>query len=118
MALHVGQLSSRADMAWCFHAVTVNPAAIMGLEGHGLDIGRAANMALLRARDPIEAIRLRPPRLAVIRAGRVIARSPRQVCTFCAPERPGRIEPADYAPAGGSEARTGIQAGPAAGGGG
>ncbi len=35
MGLHVGQLSSRADMKWCFDAVTVNSAAIMGLTASG-----------------------------------------------------------------------------------
>jgi len=47
MGLHVGQLSSRADMKWCFDAVTVNSAQIMGLEGYGLDPGCTANMVLL-----------------------------------------------------------------------
>ena len=35
MGLHVGQLSSRADMAWCFDAVTYHPAKIMGLKPMG-----------------------------------------------------------------------------------
>ena len=100
MALHVGQLSSREDMRWCFDAVTVNSAAIMGLDGYGLKRGCAANMVLLQARDPIEAIRLRPPRLAVVRAGKVIARTNRQICELATPGRPGRVDPADHAPEG------------------
>lgn len=75
MGLHVGQLASRSDMAWCFDAVTVNSARIMGLEGYGLTKGCAANFVLLQATDPIEAIRLRAHRMAVVRAGRVISRS-------------------------------------------
>ncbi|WP_375228942.1 amidohydrolase family protein [Roseobacter sp. S98] len=75
MGLHVGQLSSRADMAWCFDAVTRNSAQIMGLEGYGIEPGCRADMVLLQASDRIEAIRLRAHRLAVIRAGRVISRS-------------------------------------------
>ncbi len=98
MGLHVGQMSSREDMAWCFGAVTTNSAAIMGLEGYGLNAGDAANMVLLQARDPIEAIRLRPARLAVIRAGEVIARTPEAVTTLDLPDRPQRLDPADYAP--------------------
>ncbi|VAW05008.1 Cytosine deaminase, partial [hydrothermal vent metagenome] len=70
MGLHVGQLSSRADMAWCFDAVTVNSAQIMGLEGYGIAPGCNANMVLLQARDPIEALRLCAHRLATIRGGR------------------------------------------------
>ncbi|MEM6825827.1 MAG: cytosine deaminase, partial [Pseudomonadota bacterium] len=47
MGLHVAQLSSRADMEWCFDAVTVNSAKIMGLEGYGLETGCNANFVLL-----------------------------------------------------------------------
>lgn len=75
MGLHVGQLSSVADMGWCFDAVTVNSAKIMGLEGYGIAKGCDGNFVLLQARDKIEAIRLRAHRLAVVRKGRVIARS-------------------------------------------
>ncbi|MDQ7079543.1 MAG: amidohydrolase family protein [Paracoccaceae bacterium] len=97
MALHVGQLSSRQDMRWCFDAVTVNSATIMGLEGYGLESGCRADMVLLQARDPIEAIRLRPARLAVIRGGHVIARGSRETTMLDIPGRPDRVDPADYA---------------------
>ncbi len=76
MGLHVGQLSSRADMDWCFDAVTRNSASIMGLEGYGLAKGCEANFVLLQAKDKIEAIRLRAHRLTVVRRGVVISRSP------------------------------------------
>ncbi|MDK3075594.1 amidohydrolase family protein [Sedimentitalea sp. JM2-8] len=98
MGLHVGQLSSRADMRWCFDAVTVNSARVMGLDGYGLAPGCAAHMVLLQAVDPIEAIRLRATRLAVIRAGQVIARTPAQVATLTLPGRPETVDPAAYAP--------------------
>ncbi len=98
MGLHVGQLSSRADMAWCFDAVTENSAQIMGLEGYGLQKGCKANMVLLQANDPIEAIRLRANRLAVIRGGKTISRtSPLQPKLFLK-GRPSKIDPAEYAP--------------------
>ncbi len=98
MGLHVGQMSSREDMAWCFEAVTTNSASIMGLEGYGLNTGDAANMVLLQANDPIEAIRLRATRLAVIRAGEVIARTPESLTTLDLPDRPQVLDPASYAP--------------------
>ncbi len=97
MALHVGQLSSRADMAWCFDAVTKNSAHIMGLEGYGLEPGCAANMNLLQAKDKIEAIRLRAHRLAVIRAGKVIARNDPVETKLSLDGRPDRIDPTSYA---------------------
>jgi len=98
MGLHVGQLSSRADMGWCFDAVTENSAKIMGLQGYGLQKGDHANMVLLQAADPIEAIRLRATRLAVIRGGKVIARTEPSVAKLNLPGRPGDVDPAAYAP--------------------
>jgi len=98
MGLHVGQLCSRADMAWCFDAVTTNSARIMGLEGYGLAPGCDANMVLLQAKDRIEAVRLRPARLAVIRKGRVIARQARAVSALSLPGRPPQLDPSTYAP--------------------
>ncbi|MEO0567134.1 MAG: amidohydrolase family protein [Pseudomonadota bacterium] len=75
MGLHVAQLSSRDDMRWCFEAVTTNSAKIMGIEGYGLTKGCKANFNLLQARDPIEAIRLRAHRVAVVRNGTIISHS-------------------------------------------
>ncbi len=98
MGLHVGQLSSRDDMRWCFEAVTENSARIMGLEGYGLARGCKADMVLLQAADPIEAIRLRPARLAVIRGGKVIASAAPQVSKLALKGRPAVVNPADYAP--------------------
>ena len=98
MGLHVGQLSSRKDMEWCFDAVTVNSAAIMGLQGYGLAKGNKANMVLLQACDRIEAIRLRAHRLATIRGGKVIARAPPVVSNLNLPGRPETVNAADYAP--------------------
>ena len=93
MGLHVGQLSSMDDMRWCFRAVTENPARIMNLEGYGVAKGCDANLVLLHARDPIEAIRLRATRLAVIRQGRVIARTLAPVASLDLPGRPGLVDP-------------------------
>ena len=102
MGLHVGQLSSRVDMRWCFDAVTVNSANVMGLEGYGLDVGCDANFVLLQADDPIEAIRLRAHRLAIVRGGKVISQSARIEHTLDLPDRPARLDPSAYAPKGSS----------------
>jgi len=98
MGLHVGQLSSREDMAWCFEAVTSNSARIMGLEGYGVEPGCKANFNLLQARDRIEAIRLRAHRVAVIRNGKVVARNEPISTQLHLEGRPARIDPAEYAP--------------------
>jgi cytosine deaminase len=76
MGLHVAQMTSPADMRRCFDLVTSEPARIMGLGDYGLRVGADASLVVLQASDPIEAIRLRATRLAVISKGRVVARTP------------------------------------------
>jgi len=92
MGLHVGQLTSAVQMRGCFDAVTSVPARILGLDGYGLAPGCRADCVLLQARTPIEAIRLRAQRLAVIRAGRVIARTPNATARLEMPGRPTQID--------------------------
>ena len=98
MGLHVGQLSSRLDMEWCFDAVTTNSAKIMGLEGYGLKKGCKANMVVLQANDKIDAIRLRANRLSVIRAGKIISSSEPFVAELDLPGRPKKLDPSEYIP--------------------
>ena len=102
MGLHVGQLSSRDDMRWCFDAVTENSAAIMGLEGYGLKAGCDANFIRLQADDPIEAIRLRAHRLNTVRGGSIIACAPCVEHVLNLPNRPMTLEASTYAPKGSS----------------
>src|SRR5215204_908694 len=94
MAVHVGQLTSLDAMRRCFESVTSVPATIMGLEGYGLEPGCRADMVILEAKDPVEAIRLKAARLFVLRAGKVIAQSPPRVATLALNGRPGAVDPA------------------------
>ena len=98
MGLHVGQLSSRLDMEWCFDAVTLNSANILGLEGYGLKRGCKADMVILQANDKIDAIRLRANRLFVIRAGKVISTTKPIHAELDLPERPKKLDPSEYIP--------------------
>jgi cytosine deaminase len=91
MGLHVAQMTGQEGMRACFNAVTDAPAKILGLEGYGVAAGCKADLVLLQARDPVEAIRLRATRLAVIRAGRVIARTPAATAVLDLPGRPERV---------------------------
>jgi len=100
MGLHVAQMMSREAMREAFACVTTHPASILGLEGYGLAPGCHADFVLLQAADPIEAIRLRARRLAVVRRGRVIAESDPAVTRLNLPERPATLDPSDYAPGG------------------
>ncbi|KDU96600.1 cytosine deaminase [Komagataeibacter rhaeticus] len=78
MGAHVGHMTGEDELLDCYRAVTETAARIMRLEGYGLAVGRRADMVVLQATSPIEALRLRPTRLYVIRSGRVIAQSPAQ----------------------------------------
>ena len=100
MALHLAHMTSREAMRYCYDAVTANAAKIMGLEGYGLDVGCNGDLLVLQAADPIEAIRLKARRLFVVRRGKVIAESARQLTQLDLPGRQGVVDPAGYAPRG------------------
>jgi cytosine deaminase len=76
MGVHALQMSGTQEMEALFQAVTTNAARTLGLTGYGLEPGDYADMVILQAAGPIEAIRLKAPRLQVIRRGRVIAETP------------------------------------------
>jgi cytosine deaminase len=98
MGIHVGQMTGREAMRWCFDAVTVNPAKAMHLERYGLAKGCKADMVVLQAKDPIEAIRLKANRLFVIRRGKVIAEAAKRTTQLHLAGRPHSVNGADYAP--------------------
>lgn len=75
MAIHVTQMASIADRKRIFDALTINSAKTLGLEGYGIETGCNADIVILQARDPLEALRLKPNRLVVIKAGNVVART-------------------------------------------
>ncbi len=81
MGLHVGQMTGQSQMREAFCAVTSNGAKALGIDGYGTEVGCNADLVVLQARDEIEALRLRPTRLAVFRRGQKIAMSPEQIST-------------------------------------
>ena len=91
MAVHVAQMTSPCAMRACFDAVTVNAAQAIGLSGYGLQPGCKADFVLLQAGDPIEAVRLRATRLAVVRGGKLIARSDPRASRLLIRGRPGEV---------------------------
>lgn len=91
MAVHVAQMTSPDAMRACFDAVTVNAAQAIGLSGYGLQPGCKADFVLLQAGDPIEAVRLRATRLAVVRGGKLIARSDPRASRLLIRGRPGEV---------------------------
>ena len=93
MGLHVAQMTGQDAMRACFAAVTENPARILQLDGYGIAPGKNADLVILQAADPVEAIRVRATRLAVLRRGKVIAETPPQTARLTLPGRP---ETADF----------------------
>jgi cytosine deaminase len=98
MAVHALPMTSREGMAWAFDAVTVNGTKAMGLPDSRLRVGGPASMVVLQARDPIEAVRMKPTRLSVIREGRVLSQTPARQASLHLEGRPDTLNPADYAP--------------------
>jgi cytosine deaminase len=93
MGLHVAQMTGQEAMQQCFGAVTEVPARILGLEGYGVAPGCHADLVLLDAASPVEAIRLRAARRLVLRRGAVVAESPRARARLALP---GRAESTDF----------------------
>lgn len=92
MGLHVAQMTGLEAMAACYRAVTENPARILGLEGYGLAPGCHADLVLLDAGDPVEAIRLRAARRLVLRRGRVVAEAPPAASRLYLDGRPDGVD--------------------------
>ncbi len=74
MGLHVALMTAPEAMRRCFDMVTETPARILGLE-FGLRPGARGSLLVLDCADPIDALRLRPVRLAVVSDGVVVSRS-------------------------------------------
>ncbi len=91
MGLHVAQMSHPDEMARCFTMVTEVNAQIMGLKDYGLKVGGDASLVILDASTPTEAVRLRPPRLAVVSKGKIIARSARGDASLSLRGRPETV---------------------------
>ena len=91
MGLHVAQMTSPQDMHRVFEMVTKENAAIMGLEGYGLEPGCKASLVVLDAGNAVEAVRLRAERLCVVAKGKVVAERPRRDTSLSLPGRPASV---------------------------
>ncbi|MFC3690703.1 amidohydrolase family protein [Chenggangzhangella methanolivorans] len=98
MAIHAAPMTSREAMRGAFDSVTINGAKAMGLEGYGLSVGASADLVMLQAADPIEAIRLKATRLLVMKAGKVLARAAPRVSELSISGRPPIVDASAYAP--------------------
>lgn len=79
MAAHLGNLD---QLAWLLDLITINPARAIGLDDYGLAVGCRADLVILDAADPIQAITEQSEKLWVIKSGRVVARNTRTTELF------------------------------------
>ncbi|WP_176085090.1 amidohydrolase family protein [Martelella sp. HB161492] len=93
MAVHVAQMSGVEDKQKIYEAVTVNSAKALGLEAYGLAVGHPADLVVLQAEDVLEALRLKPARLFVLKRGRVISSTAPKIATLALDGRPDRLDP-------------------------
>ncbi len=91
MGLHVAQMTGSDGIDACFRAVTGNAAKLLHLDGYGLEPGCHADLVVLQAGDPVEAIRTRATRLFVLRRGRVVSRCAPVHAELDLPGRPGSV---------------------------
>lgn len=92
MGIHVAQMGGIEDKKNIFDAITLNSARTMGLENYGLEVGCNADLVILQANDVIEALRLKPTRLFVIKAGNVISQTPARISKLSIESRPASID--------------------------
>ena len=75
MALHVAHMTGVNEMVSCFHSVTSTAAKVLHIEKYGLKKGSYGDLVILQCKNKIEALRLKPTRLFVIKKGTVISSS-------------------------------------------
>ena len=73
MALHVAHLTGQNEMKSCFDSVTSTSAQVLHLDKYGLKKGCNGDLVILQCKNKIEALRLKPTRLFVIKKGNIIS---------------------------------------------
>ena len=77
-AMHVAYRSTfrrDEDIELALEAATYGGARALGLPAYGLTVGAPADLVVVAARTPAEAVVTRPARDLVLKAGRVVARA-------------------------------------------
>jgi len=92
MGAHALLMTGVAQREALFDAVTFNGARTLGLTGYGLTPGCNADMVVLQATSRLEALRLHPARLFVVRRGKVISRTPAVAATVTLADGERRVD--------------------------
>ena len=98
LALHLAQMSGHDEIATMYDLVTTKAAQTLNVaDRYGIEAGKPANLIVLDAATPHDALRLIPARLYVIKDGRIVAQTtPSQSHIL----REGRSEEVTFTPAG------------------
>lgn len=76
LALHIAQMSGRDEIGTMYDVVTTNAARTLNVAGrYGIEEGKPANLIVVDAVSPEDALRLTPARLCVVKDGRIVART-------------------------------------------
>ena len=78
---HYGQMSGAEELKTLIRMITAHPAAALGVENYGLEVGNRADLVAFAAPSEMDAIRLVAPRRLVLRGGKVVARTEPAVTT-------------------------------------
>ena len=78
-AAHAAQLSTPAQIQAAFDMPRYNAARTLRIQDYGIREGLPANLILIDAQSPIDAIRRQPERLYVIRQGEILVESKRKL---------------------------------------
>ena len=72
LGAHLLWMMSEPDMELLYDAVTVNPAAAIGLHNHRLAVGNAANLVVVEGESIADALRFHAAPRAVVSHGRLV----------------------------------------------
>jgi cytosine deaminase len=72
LSAHLLWMMSEPDLEVLYDAITLNPAAAIGLRGHGLSVGSTANLVVLEGRSLSDALRFHAAPRAVVSHGRLV----------------------------------------------
>lgn len=74
LALHIAQMSGHDEIATMYDLITTNAARTLNVtDRYGIEEGKPANLIIVDAAGPHDALRLVPARLHVIKDGNVVA---------------------------------------------
>ena len=74
LAIHVCHMSGFDEMQQMFDTITVNSAKTFGIaDSYGIAPGHRADFVILDAHSVLDALRLSPARLAVVKTGKLVA---------------------------------------------